>query len=254
MAAVTAGVVVAAGSAYAANRQGAAQKKAGRAQASAAQQTLDQQRTLYDQASGQALPFYEAGTNALAQLDAVNSGDYSGFNQSPDYLFALQQGQQGVERSAAARGGLYSGGNLADLTTFGQGLASQQLGNYRNNLMQLANMGQNQSQYLGQLGQNYGNQFGNAMGIKGQANAQVASAGPMTQAGYGNALAAGASAYAGAAGGGGGGFSSFMGGGGGGGGQGSMVGFGNNVNSLINMPGGGYGRNSSFNFQGWPNG
>lgn len=247
MAAITAAAVVGAGMAYSANRQGAAAKKAGRAQASAAQQTLDQQQALYNNSVDQATPYLEAGNNALTGLNALAAGDYSGFQNAPDYQFALQQGIQGVDRSAAARGALYSGGQQADLQQYAQGLASQQLGNYRNNLMGLAQMGQGQSQYLGQLGQNYGNQFANAMGLKGQANAQVASAGPMTQAGYGNALASAASTYmgAGGGGGGGGGFMGMFGGGGqgGSGGQGSMMGFGNNQQNFLAM---GNGRASSW--------
>lgn len=235
MAAVTAAVVVGAGMAYSANRQGAAAKKAGRAQANAAQQTLDQQQAIYNNSVDQAMPFYDAGVNALSQINAVNRGDYSGFENSPDYLYARGQAQQGIERGAAARGSLYSGGTNVDLANALNGIASQNLGNYRNSLMGLAQMGQNQSQYLGQLGNQYGNQFANAMGIKGQANAQVAAAGPATQAGYGNALASAASTYLGAGG-----------GGGGGGGFGSMGGFGNNMDNFLAMGGS---RKSSFG--GW---
>ncbi len=242
MAAVTSAVVVGAGMAYSANRQGAAAKKAGQAQSNAAQQTIDKQQGIYDNSMSLAQPYYDAGTNALSQLDAVNSGDYSGFNSSPDYLFAQQQGLQGLDRSAAARGSLFSGGADADRMTFASGLASQNLNNYRSNLMSLANMGQNQSQYMGQLGQNYGNQFSNAMGIKGQADAQRASATAGAQAGYGNALASAAGSWLGA---GGGGFGSFGGTTGGSnlgqlsswgqslaGGQGSNLNFGNNTNWL----------------------
>lgn len=206
MAAVTAAVAVTAGAAYSANRQGAAAKKAGQAVGNAAQQTIDKQQGIYDQSMEQAQPFYDAGTTALGQMEALNNGDYSGFENAPDYLFARDQGIQGLDRGAAARGGLYSGGADADRMTFASGLASQNLNNYRGHLVTLAGMGQNQSQYMGQLGQNFGNQFGNAMGIKGQADAQRASATAGAQAGYGNALASGAGAWLGMGGGAGGGF------------------------------------------------
>lgn len=238
MAAITSAAVVAAGTAYSANRQAAGQKKAGRAQANAAQQTLDQQRQIYDQSVEQATPYLQAGTNALTGLNALAAGDYSAFENAPDYQFALTQGLQGADRSAAARGGLYSGGHQADLQQFAQGLASQQLGSYRNSLMNLAQMGQGASQYLGQLGQGFGNQFAGAMGQKGQGNALAASSGAMAQAGYGNALAAGAGAYLGAGG-----------GSGGGNGLGSLQGFGNNMDGLMGQPGAG--RRSSFDFKGW---
>lgn len=209
MAAVTAAVVVGAGSAYAANRQGAAAKKAGRAMGNAAQQTIDKQQGIYDHSMGLAQPYYDAGTGALGQLAALNSGDYSGFENSPDYLYARSQMQQGLERGAAARGGLYSGGTSVDLATAMNGIASQNLGNHRSSLMALATMGQNQSQYMGQLGQSFGSQFANAMGIKGQADAQRASATAGAQAGYGNALASAAGTWMGMGGGAGGGFQGF---------------------------------------------
>lgn len=44
------------------------------------------------------------------------------------YKFAFQQGNEAVNRSLAARGLLKSGNRLAELTKFGQGLASQQYG------------------------------------------------------------------------------------------------------------------------------
>lgn len=203
MAAVTAAVAVGAGMAYSANRQGAAAKKAGNAKANAAQATIDQNQAMYDQGMELAQPYYDAGTTALGQMEALNRGDYSGFESAPDYLFARDQGLQGIDRGAAARGGLYSGGADADRMSFASGLASQNLNNYRGHLATLAGMGQNQSQYMGKLGQNFGNQYANAMGIKGDAKAMAASATAGAQAGYGNALASAAGTYMGMSGGGG---------------------------------------------------
>lgn len=42
------------------------------------------------------------------------------------YRFAFDQGQQAIERSAAAKGMLNSGNILAELARYGQGMASQQ--------------------------------------------------------------------------------------------------------------------------------
>ncbi|WP_152980885.1 hypothetical protein [Stenotrophomonas koreensis] len=203
MAAVTAAVAVGAGMAYSANRQGAAAKKAGNAKANAAQATIDQNQAMYDQGMELAQPYYDAGGSALAQMQALNSGDFSSFNESPDFQFARDQGLQSLDRSAAARGGLYSGGADADRMAFASGLASQNYGNYYGRLANLAQMGQNQSQYMGNLGQNFGNQYANAMGIKGDAKAMAASATAGAQAGYGNALASAAGTYMGMGGGGG---------------------------------------------------
>jgi hypothetical protein len=47
----------------------------------------------------------------------------------PGFKFVQEQGQQGVERSAAARGVLNSGGTLQDIAKWNQGLAQTQYGN-----------------------------------------------------------------------------------------------------------------------------
>jgi hypothetical protein len=88
-------------------------------------------------------------------LQAVNNGDYTGFYDAPDYQAALGQGLEAVDRQAAARGLLGSGGTDADRIRFGSDLASQQLGAYRGSLMGIANLGQNSASNLGQLGTSY---------------------------------------------------------------------------------------------------
>lgn len=92
---------------------------------------------------------------------AANSPNYADFFNSPDYQFALQQGTQNLDRSAASRGRLNSGGYGQDLVAYGQGLASQQLNNYTNRLAALAGVGQTASNSLSALGQNYAGQYGN---------------------------------------------------------------------------------------------
>jgi hypothetical protein len=249
MAAITAAVAVGVGTAYAANRQGAAQKKAANAQGNAAQQAMQKYTDVYNQGIAYGQPFYDAGTGALSQLQALNSGDMSGFTNSGAYQFARDQGLQGIDRTAAAQGRLRSGGNDVDRMSYASGLASQEYDKQYGRLAQLASAGQQQGQYFGNLGQNYASQYGQALGIKGQADAQRAAAGPMTQAGYGNALASAFSTYAGAGGGFGGGGGGFGGGGGGfggytsmlgnqaGSGQGSIYNFGNNVDNFRNWGG-----------------
>jgi len=254
MAAVTAAVAVGAGMAYAANRQGAAAKKAANAQGNAAQQAMQKYTDLYDQSRSDATPWLETGQQANSRLQALMNGDMSSFLVDPGYQFRMDQGIQGLDRSAAARGRLFSGGHSTDLLNYNQGLASQEYGNFYNRLMGLSNQGLGTAQYLGGLARNYGNQYGQALGLKGQADAQRAAAGPMTQAGYGNALASAFSTYAGMGGGGGGGFgggsglSSLFGGNNAGAqrassystlmgnqagtGQGSIYNFGNNVDNL----------------------
>lgn len=116
-------------------------------------------------------PYQQAGEQGLNRLSALMGGDYSGFEDSPDYTYARDQGVRAIDRSAAARGSLYSGGADADRMTFASGLASQNLGNYRNSLFGLAGMGQ---QAAGSMADLYTQRGNLAMG-RGDARANEAS-------------------------------------------------------------------------------
>lgn len=153
-----------------ANRQA---NKGAQAQVDAQQAAIDEQRRQYDQTRGDLLPYMDFGSQAIPQLSQLNSGDYSGFLNSPDYLAALNQGQSQIDHGAAARGGLFGGGHTKDTVQFGSDLASQYLGNYRNSLFQQAGMGQNAAAGLGGLGANMASNVGNAYGNMGNARASA---------------------------------------------------------------------------------
>lgn len=106
-------------------------------------------------------PYLNLGNQANSGLSSLLSGDYSGFYNSPDYQSALASGTQALDRSAAAKGSLYSGGQSADLTAYGQNLANQYLNNYRNSLMSLSNTGLSAANNVSSLGQNYSNSYSN---------------------------------------------------------------------------------------------
>lgn len=55
---------------------------------------------------------------------------------SPGYQFRLNQGQQGIERSAAARGLLRTGGTLKDIGEYNQNFASNEYSNEFNRALQ----------------------------------------------------------------------------------------------------------------------
>ena len=78
---------------------------------------------------------YQARLNAL--LDNPDSIANTGV-----YKFALGQGQEAVNRNLAAKGLLKSGNRLAELTKFGQGLASQQYGSEADRLSKLYGIGE----------------------------------------------------------------------------------------------------------------
>lgn len=82
--------------------------------------------------------------------------------QTPGYQFQLQQGLNAVQNSAAGRGSLLSGGTLAGLNNYAQGVASTNYQNTFNNALT-----QYQSAYQTFLN-NQNNTYGRLMGIAGQ--------------------------------------------------------------------------------------
>lgn len=174
MAAVTSAVVAGAATLGSAAMNSRAASKAASAQNRASESANAMQSQIYQNARGDLDPYLQAGSNALGGLNALAQGDYSGFESSPDYLYARGQAQQGIERGAAARGSLYSGGTNVDLANALSGIASQNLGNYRNSLMGLANMGASAGSAIAGLGQNYANAYG--ANLNNSANAQGANA------------------------------------------------------------------------------
>ena len=100
------------------------------------------------------------GQIATAMQAGGGSPDYSAFYKSPGYQFRFDEGQRALETSAAARGGLMSGGMGRELTRYGQGFASGEFGNYANRLASLAGVGQTAAFGTGQLGSAAAGQFG----------------------------------------------------------------------------------------------
>lgn len=148
-----------------------ASNKAADAQKNASDKSIAEQRYEYDLARQDQLPFLQAGYGALDRQNAALSGDWSGFYNSPDYAFALDQGIKASDRGAASRGALGSGGHSADLMQLGQGLATQNFGNYWNRLANMAGQGQTSASNLGQYGMNMANSISNAYTNAGNARA-----------------------------------------------------------------------------------
>lgn len=123
------------------------------------------------QARDDLTPYLGLGQQGVSGLGALASGDYSGFLSSPDYLATQQSGLQTLDRSAAARGALASGGADADRIAFGANLGAQQLGSYRGFLTNLAQMGQGAAGTLANVGQaTAGNTAQNAYQMAGAVN------------------------------------------------------------------------------------
>lgn len=99
--------------------------------------------------------------------------DWSSFFDSPDYQFALEQGNRSVNQGLAARGMSNSGAAMKELTRYGQGMASQQLGNYTNRLASLAGIGQTATQATGNAGMTAAGNMGAATMAAGDARASA---------------------------------------------------------------------------------
>ena len=198
MAAVTAAVVTAAGTAYAANRKGKAAREGAKAQENAANDANAEARRQFDISRQDNMPWLQAGQDALGKQQAFLNGDWSGFQNSPGYLWSLDQGVQALDRSAASRGNLFGGGHSMDLTKFAQGNANQFANSYWDKLAGLSGAGQQQAQYLGGLGSSFANQYGQNTTNAGNARASSYLAKGETQAGYADALGAGLGAWYGA--------------------------------------------------------
>ena len=186
--------------AYSANRaageQADAATRAAEAQSGAARYAADLQQQQYRENVQRQQPFYDVGVNALPEL--VQASKYTPFGmdqfqQDPGYAFRLSEGQKALDRSAAARGGLISGGALKAATRFGQDMGSQEYTNAFNRyqterqarlgpLQALTGMGQTTANTIGAAGQTNATNIGNygiaganatAEGYLGSANARA---------------------------------------------------------------------------------
>ena len=166
----------------------AAANRAAELQYQAQKEALDLQKRMYEENVARQQPYYQAGVNALAQLPGRTGAMPPAFQYRPEQLttdpgygFRLSEGLKALERSAAARGGLLSGGTGKALTRYGQEMASQEYGNAYNRaltesnalrqreseeynrLAGLAGVGGTTAQQIGAAGQQYGQQAGNLL-------------------------------------------------------------------------------------------
>jgi len=173
---------------------GVSASKAASAQKSAANNQVALARETRDLTRADLAPYYGAGQEGLNALRyELGMGDrpvdYGGFQATPGYQFARDEGLSAVEGGAAARGGLYSGATMQALQERGTGLANQEYGNYVNRLSGLAGSGQNAAAGMGAANQAYSNQAGNALGAYGNAAAAGAiGVGNAVNQGIGNYL------------------------------------------------------------------
>ena len=154
--------------------------KAANAQTNAANNALAFQQGVYNDNKGNLAPWIESGrgaNNLLSSFYGLNGDPALGnnalarFAESPDYKFAFSEGMRGLENSAAARGGLLSGNAMRGITEFGQGLASNNLGNYLTRISGISNQGLTAANALAGNGATMGSQIGGSFGNLGKAEA-----------------------------------------------------------------------------------
>ena len=185
-------VIGAAVSLYGNSQSNKAANKGAQAQTDASQAAIDEQRRQFDITQGNLAPWLRAGGDALTKQNAFLNGDLSGFQNSPDYKFALDQGLGAIDSRAAARGGLFGGGNTRDAMKFATGLATQNADNYFAKLAGLSQTGNSTAQNLGTFGANMatniGNQYTNAGNARQSAYNQIGNNNAQTGAAIGGAI------------------------------------------------------------------
>jgi hypothetical protein len=155
---------------------------------------------MFDEQQRMSAPYREAGVtgqNRLMELlglgantGAEGYGKYSkdfgmsDFQADPGYAFRLSEGQKALDRQAAARGGLISGGALKAATRYGQDMGSQEYGNAYNRYQT------NRTNQLAPLGSLMSSGQAAAAGAAANAGTYGANAGNTIMAG-GQAQAAG---------------------------------------------------------------
>lgn len=156
-----------------------ASKKAAKAQEKSAQAGIDFQKYMYDTTRSDFAPWRAAGGSAITAGGAMLQPGYD-HTTSPGYQFRMDEGNRAIQGSAAAKGGLLTGGTLKDILRYSQGVAADDFNDQFNRQMAVAAGGQQANTTTGQLGANAANnvsslmtQQGNARasGYMGQANA-----------------------------------------------------------------------------------
>jgi len=144
-----------------------ASKSAAGTQAESADRATELQERMFNKQLELQEPFRQAGVNALNRLE---SGDIMG-EMDPSYKFRFGEGMKALERSAAARGGLISGGALKAAQRYGQDVASTEFGNAYNRLASRAGFGQTATGAMGTAAGQFGANAGNLMTGAGAARA-----------------------------------------------------------------------------------
>lgn len=186
------------GSAISGSQSARAARRAAETEAQARERALELQRQMFERQVELQEPFRQAGITSQNELmrqfglagDETSAGygnllrDFGAadFQADPGYGFRLAEGTKALERVAAARGGLLSGGAIKAGQRYAQDLAANEYQNaynrYQQNRLARYNMlsgqqgvGMGAASNVGNAAQNYGQQGGQQIVGAGQARA-----------------------------------------------------------------------------------
>ena len=192
-----------------------ASKSAAKTQAASTDRATELQKEMFEEQNRLQEPFRQGGMAAQNKLltyfglpggtEGADYGKYTrdfgmeDFQADPGYNFRLGEGLKSLDRQAAARGGLISGGALKAAQRYGQDFASNEFTNAFNRfqtnranqlqpLQSLMGAGQTATNTMGNAAANYGTNAGNLMTSGGAARASG-------YVGGANALASGLGQY-----------------------------------------------------------
>ena len=175
-----------------------ASKSAAKTQAAATDRAGEVQKEMFDEQNRLQEPFRQGGMAAQNKLltyfglpggtEGADYGKYTrdfgmaDFTADPGYNFRLAEGLKSLDRQAAARGGLISGGALKAAQRYGQDFASNEFTNAFNRfqtnranqlqpLQSLMGAGQTAANTMGNAAANYGTNAGNLITSGGAARA-----------------------------------------------------------------------------------
>lgn len=147
--------------------------------------SLRLEKEMYDQSRADVMPWLDTGKQGLSKLsmllgigdNGAGTNEYGSLNdpftqdqfqESPNYQFNLDQGEQAINRANAAGGRYSSPSTIQDLLKYSQGLASNEFSNAfnmdaqnkdrtYNMLAGISGSGQNAAGQTAAIGQNYAN-------------------------------------------------------------------------------------------------
>ncbi len=182
-----AGVLGAGMGLYGAGEQADAAEAAAATQAAASRYSADLEQQRYEQTREDQMPWLQSGARALTELEQMmgQAPTFADYQQSDYSKFIQEQGLKEIEAKGRAGGYYHTGATSKDMMQYAQDMAGQDyqqyLGNYYQSLnpyMQMAGLGQQQSQLMGQMGAQSAAQQGlyATQGAQAQAAGQIGAA------------------------------------------------------------------------------